>query len=65
MGRGKSYDYLKFAEIWNSSDSIQEIMEKTGLEYGVCRGRASKVRASSIALKRFQRGRKKGVTNGK
>jgi hypothetical protein len=61
MGRGKSYDYLKFAEIWNSSDSVKDVAEKTGLEYSVCRGRAGKVRASSIALKKFQRGKKKKV----
>lgn len=52
---------LEFSKIWNSSNSSQEVSEKTKLTVGTVLKRASRYRKIGIELKHLPAGRPKGT----
>ena len=49
------YPRLQFSAVWNTSDSVDEVVRRTGMEKGAVLARACKLRSKGIDLKKMPR----------
>jgi len=54
--RRERVEAREFISAWQTSESVSEVAEKTGLQEGSCQTRAAKYRTQGIQLKHMPRG---------
>ena len=56
MSKKKKCTPREFVEAWQSSESVPEVAEKTGLTIPACRGRVSSYRKHGVPLRKMRTG---------
>ena len=60
-----SVDAPTFIKIWQTSNSVNEVSERTGIPAPICHARASSYRAAGVQIKSMPRGGRAGLDVGK
>ena len=60
-----SVDAASFIKCWQTSGSVQEVSDKTGIPVPICHARASSYRSAGINIKSMPRSGRSGLDVGK
>lgn len=58
-------EYKKFIEVWQTSNTAEEVSERLSMDIGTIKTVVLRLRRNDVPLKFFHHGRRKGTTAGK